>query len=328
MNPAQYYINNSIKTEDGRKTVISKLNQFAAVLLNCQKNHGEIVLNGKPVVDENKLFLKVDWNGLNRIEAKQVITYFELLDNEFSERVYASSTIKAMLSHVKGVVKIAHEELETFKSEKDYSRIISMKPPKGNAKPKREVPAKKVFRKILRELHKKGDLISIRNALMIALLVLQGLRKAELRLIKLSDIHLDSGIVEILGKGNKYRIVNLSDESIALIKEWLKHRGKEPGYLIKPMVKGGNFSKKNNPISGWSVWNIVKTSAEEIAKQSGVAAHDLRRAFATYNLENGTDLQTVQLLMGHSDPSTTAIYVRNEEERKRKARNVVSLGIK
>lgn len=163
---------------------------------------------------------------------------------------------------------------------------------------------------------------------MIALLVLQGLRKAELRMIKLSDIHLDSGIIEILGKGNKYRTVNLSDESIALIKEWLKHRGRTPGYLIKPMVKGGSFSKKNTPISGWTVWNIVKNAAEDIAKQSGVTAHDLRRSFATYSLENGTDLQTVQLLLGHSDPSTTAIYTRNEEERKRKARNVVSLGIK
>lgn len=328
INPAEYYINVRLKSEEGKKTVASKLNQFAAVYLAIEDKGGSTIFKERPIPEVSDLYKseRMNWRELSPLYTEQVFSYLNSL-KEGKSLVYSSSTLKAMLSHVKNVIKVAHERLEIYQNEKDYRKIQRIEPPTGSSKPKKNhVPLNKELQKIIKKLLRKGEMIDYRDTVLVVLMFIQGLRKSEARNITLDDVDLNEGIIDIIGKGSKYRAVHLSDEVIGLIKEWLVQRGNEPGYLVNQVRKGGHFINKDTPLSSKTVWEIVvRRTIDTIGKH--VAPHDLRRAFATVNLDNGTDLATIQLLMGHADISTTTIYTKKEEERKRAARNVVKVGV-
>lgn len=152
---------------------------------------------------------------------------------------------------------------------------------------------------------KGNDPMALRNRCMLEFLYGSGLRISELLDLTTSNIHLHTKELNIIGKGNKERIVPLSDMSIDAFNKWMSN-GK-PNFPTKP----GNYifvNKSGDKLTRQGVWKLIK----EIAKNAGItkkiSPHTLRHSFATHLLNNGFNLRYVQFLLGHKDISTTQIY--------------------
>ena len=152
---------------------------------------------------------------------------------------------------------------------------------------------------------KGNDPMALRNRCMLEFLYGSGLRISELLDLKTSNIHLHTKELNIIGKGNKERIVPLSDMSIDAFNKWMKSG--RPTFPTKP----GNYifvNKSGDKLTRQGVWKLIK----EIAKNAGItkeiSPHTLRHSFATHLLNNGFNLRYVQFLLGHKDISTTQIY--------------------
>ena len=152
---------------------------------------------------------------------------------------------------------------------------------------------------------KGNEPMDLRNRCMLEFLYGSGLRISELLDLKTSNIHLHTKELNIIGKGNKERVVPLSDMSIDAFNKWMSNG------RVKMPIKPGNYifiNKSGDKLTRQGVWKLIK----EIAKNAGItkeiSPHTLRHSFATHLLNNGFNLRYVQFLLGHKDISTTQIY--------------------
>ena len=152
---------------------------------------------------------------------------------------------------------------------------------------------------------KGSEPMDLRNRCMLEFLYGSGLRISELLDLTPQNIHIHSKEINIIGKGNKERIVPLSDMAIDAFNKWMS-KGK-----IHFKTKPGNYlfiNKSGDKLTRQGVWKLIK----EIAKNAGItkeiSPHTLRHSFATHLLNNGFNLRYVQFLLGHKDISTTQIY--------------------
>ena len=159
--------------------------------------------------------------------------------------------------------------------------------------------------------------LGMRDRAMLETLYATGLRVSELIGLELAQVSLDMGVVRVLGKGRKERLVPLGEEAI----DWLER------YLASARAELANGAKTNavfltarrGPLTRQAFWRLIKRHA----LKAGIAAnslspHTLRHAFATHLLNHGADLRVVQLLLGHSDITTTTIYTHVARERLKK----------
>ena len=156
--------------------------------------------------------------------------------------------------------------------------------------------------------------LGLRDRAMLETLYATGLRVSELVSLKLSQVSFDMGVVRVLGKGSKERIVPLGEEAI----DWLKR------YLTSgrsALVQNGKsdavfVTARRGPLSRQAFWQLIKRHAVKAGIASeALSPHTLRHAFATHLLNHGADLRVVQLLLGHSDITTTTIYTHVARER-------------
>lgn len=153
----------------------------------------------------------------------------------------------------------------------------------------------------------------LRDKVMLEILYATGLRVSELVALKLSDVNLDIGFVITMGKGSKERTVPIGKSAISWTRKYLVARarlleGKTSSFLF--------ISDKGLPITRQSFWKLVVSYGQK-AKIGHISPHLLRHSFATHLLENGADLRSVQMMLGHSDISTTQIYTHVTNERLR-----------
>ena len=152
-----------------------------------------------------------------------------------------------------------------------------------------------------------------RDRTMLELLYATGVRVSELVNLKLSQVNLNQGVLRIIGKGDRERLIPLGDEA----QDWL-HRfvpgpraeilaGRQTDYLF-PTRRGG-------PMTRQSFWYLIRRHARKAGIARKLSPHTVRHAFATHLLNHGADLRVVQLLLGHSDVSTTQIYTHVARER-------------
>lgn len=155
--------------------------------------------------------------------------------------------------------------------------------------------------------------MGLRDKAMLELLYACGLRVSELIGLTLFDVNLRSGVVRLVGKGNKERLVPMGEEAI----HWLQAYVKEGrGVLIKQGESDVIFlSKRGVAMTRQTFWHRIKIYVAQSGIQSSVSPHTLRHAFATHLLNHGADLRVVQLLLGHSDLSTTQIYTHVAKHR-------------
>ncbi len=147
--------------------------------------------------------------------------------------------------------------------------------------------------------------LELRNKAMLELLYGSGLRITELIELKLGDLHINMGFLNITGKGNKERIVPIGDEGQYAIKRYLENGRAKLKKTLSDIVFVNNAG---NPISRVGFYKVIKKLATKAGITKDISPHTLRHSFASHLLENGVDLRMVQELLGHEDISTTQIY--------------------
>ena len=155
--------------------------------------------------------------------------------------------------------------------------------------------------------------LGVRNRTLIEVLYATGLRVSELVNLKMSDLHLQLGLIQTIGKGDKERIIPIGEVAA----DWLEKYFFNSRLLL---LKGGEspfvfLNDRGNQLSRQGVWKIIKKLVLLAGINKDVSPHTLRHSFATHILENGADLRIVQELLGHADISTTQIYTHISKKR-------------
>jgi integrase/recombinase XerD len=146
----------------------------------------------------------------------------------------------------------------------------------------------------------------LRDRAMFEVLYAAGLRVSELVGLKLGELSLTEGLVRVVGKGAKERIVPLGEEARAWVDRYLA--GARPGLLAGRVADAVFVTQRAAPMTRQMFWILVKRYAAKADIRAPLSPHGLRHAFATHLLNHGADLRVVQLLLGHADISTTQIY--------------------
>ena len=156
----------------------------------------------------------------------------------------------------------------------------------------------------------------LRDKAMFELLYATGLRVTELISLKPSQISLLQGVLRVTGKGNKERLVPLGEIAIEWIEKFIQ-QGREA--LLKGQACEALFpTRRGSGMTRQAFWYRVKKYAQEAGIHQHLSPHTLRHAFATHLVNHGADLRVVQMLLGHSDLSTTQIYTHVAKERIKK----------
>ncbi|HUW39285.1 MAG TPA: site-specific tyrosine recombinase XerD [Rhodocyclaceae bacterium] len=155
--------------------------------------------------------------------------------------------------------------------------------------------------------------LGLRDRAMLELLYAAGLRVTELVKLRLFEVSLEDGVVRVLGKGDKTRLVPLGEVAI----DWLgRYLSEARPLLLKGQACDEVFvTARRQGLSRQMFWSLVKRHAASAGINKPISPHVLRHAFATHLLNHGADLRVVQLLLGHADISTTQIYTHVARER-------------
>ncbi|MBV6693382.1 MULTISPECIES: site-specific tyrosine recombinase XerD [Serratia] len=156
--------------------------------------------------------------------------------------------------------------------------------------------------------------LELRDKAMLEVLYATGLRVSELVGLTISDVSLRQGVVRVIGKGNKERLVPLGEEAVYWIENYLEH-GRP--WMVNGQALDVLFpSNRSQQMTRQTFWHRIKHYAILAGIDSErLSPHVLRHAFATHLLNHGADLRVVQMLLGHSDLSTTQIYTHVATER-------------
>ncbi|AGF46690.1 integrase/recombinase XerD [Candidatus Kinetoplastibacterium desouzaii TCC079E] len=162
-----------------------------------------------------------------------------------------------------------------------------------------------------------NDIRGLRDRAMLEVLYSTGLRVSELVGLKIRDLNLNDGVVHVvLGKGAKDRLVPLGEECMFWVNRYL-HDSRS--YILKNKKSDFLFiTNRSNSMTRQAFWLLIKKYAFIANICTPLSPHAMRHAFATHLLNNGADLRVVQLLLGHSDISTTQIYTHVANERLKK----------
>jgi len=150
------------------------------------------------------------------------------------------------------------------------------------------------------------EALGLRDRTMLEVLYACGLRVTELVSLTLEQVNLRQGVLRVFGKGSKERLVPLGEEAIVWIERYLRDGrgallGGRPSEVLFPSSRGEQMTRQ-------TFWHRIKLQARVAGILKPISPHTLRHAFATHLLNHGADLRVVQLLLGHSDLSTTQIY--------------------
>ncbi|MFA5824582.1 MAG: site-specific tyrosine recombinase XerD [Gallionellaceae bacterium] len=155
--------------------------------------------------------------------------------------------------------------------------------------------------------------LGMRDRTMFEVLYATGLRVSELVGLSVAQVSLDMGVVRVMGKGSKERLVPLGEEA----QDWLQRYLRE----MRPLLLSGQLSdamfvtQRGAGMTRQMFWYLIKRHAQQGGLTKPMSPHTLRHAFATHLLNHGADLRVVQMLLGHSDISTTQIYTHVARER-------------
>tara|TARA_B100001939_G_scaffold33954_1_gene26366 strand:- start:790 stop:1677 length:888 start_codon:yes stop_codon:yes gene_type:complete len=203
------------------------------------------------------------------------------------------STLKAFyifLYKQKLILKIPTEDIETPKIQKKLPSTLS------------ENEVEKLLK-----APKDKNIVELRDKAMLEMLYATGMRISEL--VNLKEVNVDKNrqVVKVLGKGSKERLIPFGDEALDSLQKYLHKRNSRNIYIF--------LNNRDNKLSRVGFWQRVKIYLKRVHLKSDITPHTLRHAFATHLLNRGADLRSVQLLLGHSDLSTTQIYTHIAKQR-------------
>jgi integrase/recombinase XerD len=157
------------------------------------------------------------------------------------------------------------------------------------------------------------DPLGNRDRTMLEVLYATGLRVSELVNLRNGQVNLNQGVIRILGKGNRERLIPLGEEAVRWIIEF--SRAPRTEILLERQTDYLFPTRRGDRMTRQAFWHIIKRYARKAGIGKELSPHTLRHAFATHLLNHGADLRVVQMLLGHSDLSTTQIYTHVARER-------------
>ena len=217
-----------------------------------------------------------------------------LLDKGFSSKT-VSRNISSLKSFFKYLISVEHIKINP---------MLNIDAPKSGL----FLPTTLTVEETQQILDAPNELrpIEMRDKAMLYTLYATGMRISELISLNMHNVDLTRGSVQVIGKGGKERLIPLTNDAIAMIKKYLSNardklsKGKDHNNIF--------VSTHGKQISRHSFWHRIKAYLKKVDVKKEVHQHTLRHAFATHMLNNGADLRSVQLLLGHSDLATTQIY--------------------
>jgi site-specific recombinase XerD len=232
----------------------------------------------------------------------------------------AAATVNKVLAAVKGVLGQCWQQ-GLLDGESLARAKAALKSVRGSTLPKgRHLPKAEIAR-LFRAISKTANPAAARDAAMLALLCI-GLRRAEVAGLKVTDYDRNSGRLLVRGKGNKERAVFLTNGASSAVQDWLAIRSESDSeWLLLQVNKGGKVVADG--ITPQSVYATLLKRADQAGLE--LSPHDFRRTFIGEALTAGIDVVTVQHLVGHSSPSTTAKYDRRGDEMKKSAMATISV---
>jgi len=256
---------------------------------------------------ESDIYQLYQWNlsknkkritEIKKSDTSQYISYL------FSQNLKSSSVNRKISS------------LKTFFNFLLKKKLIEANPFADQIMPKKTVSLPKSISEDdvvkLLDAPKEDSLIGLRDRAMLELLYASGVRISELVNIKFTDLDLERNIIKVFGKGSKERLVPFGEDAAQCISAYIDERKRNKNLAS---IKYIFLNNRGTKISRHAFWHRLKEYCLEIGLKKDISPHTLRHAFATHLLNRGADLRSVQVLLGHSDLSTTQIYTHIAKQR-------------
>ena len=155
--------------------------------------------------------------------------------------------------------------------------------------------------------------LGLRDKSMLETLYASGLRVSELVTMSLAQLSQDMGVVRVVGKGSKERLVPVGEEALTWLRRYMDNA--RPEILAGRPADALFITSRGASMTRQAFWYLIRRYADQAGIRKGISPHSLRHAFATHLLNHGADLRVVQMLLGHADISTTQIYTHVARER-------------
>lgn len=245
--------------------------------------------------------------GLNVTLLTAELTHLQDFLLQRVELGYKATSSARLLSAIKRLFQYLYRE--KYRQDDPSASLVSPKLPKNLPKDLTESQVDALL-----DSPNTQDVLEIRDKAMLELLYATGLRVSELVGLELNDMSLMQGVIRVIGKGNKERLVPLGEEAVYWLEYYLKYSRND---LLKDNPSDVLFpSRLGKKMTRQTFWHRIKYYAILTGIDTDtLSPHVLRHAFATHLLNHGADLRVVQMLLGHSSLSTTQIYTHVATER-------------
>lgn len=238
---------------------------------------------------------------------------------------YSKATEEDMKGYIKHIQEIGKKpstisrciaSIRSFYQYELKNKKIKKDPTNGIQSPKIEKRVPSVLTsqevELLLEQPKDVDLKGIRDKAMLEFAYATGMRVTEIISLDLSDVNLEEGYVVCKGRGEKNRTIPLGKMSLKALKEYVEEAR---DILVKDETIKALFVNVNGKrLTRQGFWKIIKYYKEQAHINKEITPHVLRHSFATHLLQNGADLKAIQAMLGHSDISSTQVYMQFQDE--------------
>lgn len=225
------------------------------------------------------------------------------------EQGYSATSIRRKLSTLKSYFRFLQREQVITRSP-----MLQVSLPKLGKRLPVVIPEQHLGQ-LFDSIELSNDYEKLRDQVVIELLYLTGMRRAELLSLKVNDLNLHTHTIKVLGKGNKERLIPVGHATVMLLKQYLDLRQRtfpETGESALLLTKQGEVAYAK------LIYRIVKTHLSNITTQEKRSPHVLRHSFATHLSDHGADLNAIKELLGHSSLAATQIYTHHSIERLKK----------
>ena len=260
---------------------------------NTLQSYKRDILQFEEYVEKNR----INYAKMNQEDIKTYLTHLQELGKKSSTISRNLASIRSFYQFLIRNRKVKHDPTGDVQSPKVEKRVPSV------------LSSKEV--ELLLEQPKTVDLKGIRDKAMLEFAYATGMRVTEIINLDIDDVNLKEGYVSC-SNANKQRNIPLGAISINALKEYIK---KARPYLIKSEDEKSLFVNINGKrLTRQGFWKIVKFYKEQAHIEKEITPHVLRHSFATHLLQNGADLKAIQVMLGHSDISSTQVYMQFQDE--------------